>query len=436
MADRQSGDTGDVVRHKPGMIGHHTKITELEAVRGIAALIVLLHHTLLAFAPRLEGLFFPTERFGLFGTPAYALVNGAAAVAVFFVLSGFVLTYRILASGDSSGLGLALLKRWPRLAAPVVIVSVVSGLLVWGGLYGNASAAEVSKSPWLGGWFASSPYKGLPPIAAAQEGLIGTFLRGQSYFNGNLWTMSYELFGSFLAFGIALVCVELNRPKISLALTALLYVLLLSWSPIFSMFVAGVGMAQVFTLYQGRFPTVRLQWIVLAAIAAFLMFGFRGTVDGGRAIGFYVGLRSLPRISPVELQTLIHTLAALLIMWLVMSVPTCRSALGGRFGAWAGRMSFPIYLTHLVVICSIGSHGFIWLTARLPHAPAVVLAVALTIVATIVCSYPLAIFDRWWVYWVNTTVASLRQRRPQRGQNEVLALAPPARLELRSESAA
>jgi peptidoglycan/LPS O-acetylase OafA/YrhL len=115
----------------------------------LAALVVLAHHTLLAFAPRLDGLFFPAERFGLFGTPFYAFLNGAAAVALFFVLSGFVLTYRIIATGNPAGLGIAALKRWPRLAGLVALVTFGAGLLAWGGLYWNVEASELSKSPWL-----------------------------------------------------------------------------------------------------------------------------------------------------------------------------------------------------------------------------------------------------------------------------------------------
>src|SRR5690606_12773670 len=72
------------------------KLGELEALRGIASVIVLVHHALLGFAPGLHGLLQPDSPHALFGTPAFSLINGGAAVVLFFVLSGFVLTFRAL----------------------------------------------------------------------------------------------------------------------------------------------------------------------------------------------------------------------------------------------------------------------------------------------------------------------------------------------------
>jgi peptidoglycan/LPS O-acetylase OafA/YrhL len=412
----------------------HPKLVELEAVRGIAALVVLLHHTMLGFAPRLEGLFFPSERFGLFGTPIYAFVNGAAAVTLFFVLSAFVLTYRIIGAGDGAGLGIALLKRWPRLAGPVLLVSLASGLCLWAGWYANVPAAAISKSPWLGLWFGTPPYKNPPPIAAIEEGAVGAFFFARTYFNGNLWTMYYELFGSFLAFGLALAVVDLKRPRIAIPLNLVLFAIVLSWNPFFAPFVAGVLLAQAYVVHAGSLPRLRLGWLVAACLAAFLLFGFRGAVEGGRPVGFYVFLKLLPRMSPAELQVLLHSFAAVLIIGIVLSTPSFRRMLGGRLGSWLGRMSFPVYLTHLVVICSFGSHLFLWLSLRLPHAAAVLLTMGGSIAVTLAVSYPLALFDRWWVGRVNAVAALLRQGRGPEPAALAVAGAPVA-AELRTDAA-
>src|SRR3954454_20974042 len=98
------------------------RLIELEAVRGIASFVVLAHHCFLGFAPSLlHGLVTPPGPGSLFGTPLFAFMNGGAAVVVFFVLSGFVLTYRAIERDDPKPLLAGALKRWPRLALPVVI---------------------------------------------------------------------------------------------------------------------------------------------------------------------------------------------------------------------------------------------------------------------------------------------------------------------------
>src|SRR5882757_8576491 len=91
------------------------KLIELEALRGVAAFVVLLHHFLLIIAPHLHGRKFPDDPIALVQTPLYALVNGTAAVAIFFVLSGFVLTFRAMQTRDWSQIVVGAVRRWPRL---------------------------------------------------------------------------------------------------------------------------------------------------------------------------------------------------------------------------------------------------------------------------------------------------------------------------------
>jgi peptidoglycan/LPS O-acetylase OafA/YrhL len=248
--------------------------------------------------------------------------------------------------------------------------------------------------------------------------------------------MNYELFGSFLAFASALVVADLRRPRLSLALTAVFFVVILSWNPYYATFVAGVGMAQVYVLCGERLPRVRVRWVLLAAFVAFILFGFRGTLEGGKPVGFYAGLAHLPRITGLELQTLLHSLAALLIMGIVMSSPLCRTALGGRFGAWIGRMSFPIYLTHLVVICSAGSLAFVWLSARLPHGPAIGASILATVAITFAVSYPVMLFDQWWVRRVNAVAGRLRPAPAPDAASPPMRVVFPASVQIPSQSAA
>jgi peptidoglycan/LPS O-acetylase OafA/YrhL len=98
-------------------------------------------------------------------------------------------------------------------------------------------------------------------------------------------------------------------------------------------------------------------------------------------------------------------------------------------------MSFPVYLTHLVVICSFGSHLFLWLSLRLPHPAAVLLTIGSSMAVTLAVSYPLALFDRWWVGRVNGVAALLRQgRRPEPAA--LVVPGAPVGAELRTDVAA
>lgn len=81
------------------------RIESLDGLRGVAALIVLVHHTLLTNRALAEPYFTQTAvspgtaPWWLVHTPLHLLWEGAAAVYVFFVLSGVVLTLPVLAVG-------------------------------------------------------------------------------------------------------------------------------------------------------------------------------------------------------------------------------------------------------------------------------------------------------------------------------------------------
>lgn len=109
------------------------RVIELEAIRGWAALLVLVHHSLLAFAPTLHGLVDPGGH-SLFGTPLFALINGSTAVIVFFVLSGYVLTLAVRRAGTPTRITAVVLRRWPRLAGPVLVTNVAAAGLLLAGL--------------------------------------------------------------------------------------------------------------------------------------------------------------------------------------------------------------------------------------------------------------------------------------------------------------
>src|SRR5664279_4638072 len=94
-----------------------------------------------------------------FRNTTLCIVNGSAAVVVFFVLSGFVLTYRAIESKDTALLWLGAAKRWPRRAVLIITVNVLAAQIAVMQFYWNIPASSENGSIWLS-WFyrAPSPY--------------------------------------------------------------------------------------------------------------------------------------------------------------------------------------------------------------------------------------------------------------------------------------
>jgi len=76
-----------------------------------------------------------------------------------------------------------------------------------------------------------------------------------------------------------------------------------------------------------------------------------------------------------------------------------RGWLSGRYSAWLGELSFPLYLVQVSAITSVASYVYLQMG---PYAAAV-----MSIVGTVALSIPLIYFNRWWVALLNRCAASL-----------------------------
>ena len=171
------------------------KLVPLEGLRGIAAVIVMLGHMVRGLVPPQPGTLDSLKQIH------HWMLNGAAAVSVFFVLSGFILSLPFAKDSSLARVAAALLKRWPRLAALTVIACLLSwGMIVLSHDY-YEQAAALSGNYWMRTHF-NAPLDGheISWIEALRDGLYRVYLFGDVEFDSPLWTMRIELFGSFAIF--------------------------------------------------------------------------------------------------------------------------------------------------------------------------------------------------------------------------------------------
>jgi peptidoglycan/LPS O-acetylase OafA/YrhL len=359
-------------------------------------MVVVAWHLLMAFAPHDLGAFADgAVADPLIGRWWFAPFNGNAAVTFFFVLSGYVLALPGLARGDAPTMARGLLRRWPRLAGPCVAVTVGSFLLFWLGAYAYEPAAVVTGSPWLAD-FGGAGIKGFAPSlgGAIGEGAAGTFLRGTAYhYDSSLWTMRAELRGSVAVLVLAPLFARLGRiarPRVLwvLVVFAALMPAARFWLPAF---LAGLVLACWLRERPGcRRPALPPVAAAAMLAAAFVLFGYRAPV--GCYAGVPAGLRDVPPNLLAWLPASVLAIAAVLC---------CRrvaDALSGRAAVLLGRLSFPLYLVHVPVLCSLGCLTFLASGDR-------VLAAAVTFAASVALAWPLARFDAWWVRRVSAVAA-------------------------------
>lgn len=150
-------------------------LTYLDSLRGLAALTVIFSHYIVSFWYE-PGL--PT---------GYAI--GELAVCLFFVLSGFVLSYRFLGEQNTRITIIeAIIKRPFRLLG-VVWATIILGTIIFICVQGRTIDSFACKT-WT---------------QYVIDFFCSPFATGVNY-NGVLWTISWELWGSMLVFG-TLFCI-------------------------------------------------------------------------------------------------------------------------------------------------------------------------------------------------------------------------------------
>ena len=151
---------------------------ELDAIRGIAACIVVLWHFYQSLTPESLPAWI---RWSMECTPLYILISGTESVMLFFLLSGFVLSLPFHRNPNRLGYRSFLVKRIARIYLPYLAALLLAVL-------GNAWFHGLA----LNSWFMETWYHP-PRLTTVLEHVL--FLGNYDYyaFNTAFWSLVYEM---------------------------------------------------------------------------------------------------------------------------------------------------------------------------------------------------------------------------------------------------
>lgn len=205
------------------------RLTELDGLRGWAALSVAMFHLYWESF----GVVHPEIRNLVTG----ALLNGSFAVSLFFVVSGAALSTPYLNGGGRAYVLSAAVRRYVRLALPIIFFAVIFyGLARAGLVVSNQAAPVLGREDWGGLTSTNAPSITDTVLFMVREVFIGA-VPGRDLLPF-LWTMPIEMLGSMLLF-LMLAVSDLmpNLRRGYIWLTALVFVL----SPYLGAFFIGGG---------------------------------------------------------------------------------------------------------------------------------------------------------------------------------------------------
>lgn len=338
------------------------KYTYLEAVRGIASLIVVLTHFMSAFYP--SAIF--GSRYQAHGswesnfttTPLSLMFSGDFAVCVFFVLSGYVLSlpYFGKTARETNSLLSALVKRPIRLGGLVFASILISLCLTSFGWFFNSSVSSFSGSiPWFRDYYS----RGTPGLLLLLRDLSTRLFSVGSNYNPPLWTIEIELYGSFLTYSFVLLFRRSGLRSLAYAIA-----LVLLQGTLYHGFIFGILIADV----AKNFPHF---WVKLSRPVFSIPFLFLGLVFASHpnyalrpdlANSLYSFFPRLPLLGGSYAM-----LGALFVFLGILLNSRIQVFLSGRIFAYLGRISFAVYVIHFLILGSVSSWLFIQLEPMLNY---------------------------------------------------------------------
>ncbi|MFC7548503.1 acyltransferase family protein [Plantactinospora sp. GCM10030261] len=322
-------------------------MSALDGLRGVAAFVVLLHHTLL-IRPELAAGYVADPRpaggwvdWLLTYTPLHLAWAGAEAVVLFFVLSGYVLALPA-ARGRPTRWRRYYPRRLLRLYPPVwgaVLLALVWALLVPRGDRPGASW-------WL------NLHAPMSDTGRVLHDLV--LLRRPGFTNTALWSLKWEVLFSLLLPAYLVVGRWLRRWPLAVGATGLAALVFLGASfggfagRYLPIFVCGVFLAfnedRLRRLFDGldavRRP-VLCWWTVVA-----------GCVVALTAHWLLLAVLPAPGTALVLAAWTVQVAGATLAVLLVIRWPAAGAALDRPVPRWLGSRSFSLYLVHEPIVVS------------------------------------------------------------------------------------
>lgn|GEM_PF-1745183 len=330
------------------------RVRYLDGLRGVLAIIVFIHHYFYAFCPELifGGSFESYNSTGPFSfykimalTPVNILFNPGMAIHFFFLLSGYVQTRSFFINQEISFLQKSLIKRYFRLALP--ILSVV--ILVY--LFHNNYLIRKDLIPpneLTTGWVKSLLPNNLHFFEVILEGLSNCF-RGNSHYYQILWTMPTELVNSFVVLALLLILHGLRHQlKIIVVLLLVQFFVLKEYYSV--AFVAGMLFANLevnsgkFNAFFSKMPVQILCLILGIYFGSYPFTGYQNAV----AHSVYAPI-SFFEVCPHVISYLIGVI--FLFCFLLYSKRT-QALLSKKILLFFGEISFMFYLIHFLLLLS------------------------------------------------------------------------------------
>lgn len=346
------------------------RLTYLEGLRGVAALMVFLCHFSYAFYYALYSTEIVEANMPgnldayLAVTPLNILYNGKLAVQIFFILCGYVISIRYFQTGNKDYLVKSAVKRYFRLLVPIFFLEVITFFLMKVGAYHNEAAAVISKSQ---DWFMYFNIKEPTIPTLVKEIFFDAFFGEPFYYNNVLWIIKYEFLGSLMVYGILYLTGKWKYRDVLYVILILVSIRSFYVSIFIGMFLCDL-MHQEHTLV--RF--CRNKFILLISTLVGLVFATYPAAGENLKHTIYRYLGE-PRV------IIFYVIGTTLLFWVLLNSKWMQSLLNKKLFQILGKYSFGIYLVHFPVIATFSAWLLLALDRKIGYNSIMIINLLLTV---------------------------------------------------------
>jgi peptidoglycan/LPS O-acetylase OafA/YrhL len=334
----------------------YARLHSLDSARGIAALAVVFHHALLSVPNFYED----SPGLGwLYLSPLRLLVDGTGAVVLFFVLSGLVLTRSALMESYLEFLARRICRIWLPVAAAILAAFGLSNIVPHGQIAGF--------SPWFNvAWKVPGTLVGLVQHLA---------MTGRSDLDGPIWTLVHEMRISLILPLLVAAMMWSSRLALLIGCAIAAAALVLAghahglvasalMSAVFApMFMTGIAVAKHLDQLKAWVGEQSAMMRNILWVTGFICLAEPPTTTNTLATG----------ATPALL--LVCTFGGALLLTLCAADDRAQSILNHPIPRYLGRVSYSLYLIHMIMIEAVGRS----LGGYLPPVPCAVIAIIVSL---------------------------------------------------------
>src|SRR5208337_102181 len=309
------------------------RIGYLEGLRGLAAFTVFLGH----FIP-----------FFIIVSPLmdFAFTGREFSVCIFFVLSGYVLTLPFFNNKKHETLVSSAVRRYIRLLIPILFFLFIIYFYVYPGTRDILDLKGFGDMISLAFW------------GVFVQGQI-TYFPAASQYTSVLWTITIEFIGSFIVFSFASLFGKLRNRWVFYIVALILFL-----NTYYLAFILGMILADGYNTELSRVLKIENPYILALIFLIALILG--AFPESFETIGMYSAMVVLTTVitttgpfagtilfqpgSGISLSYFIHILGAFFLLFALINMEWLKKALSSSVPVFFGKISFSLYLIHILVI--------------------------------------------------------------------------------------